>query len=171
MLLVLSSLLLAEPLGVTETLLLLVLLRSLALPPGVQGWVTPPPFLGSPGSEAPLPWWGEGEAGEGARFKGHCHCFCPLPCGCRCCCSWDFGILCTPSLLLPGSEPWLGAQDHGPCLRHCSAPCGCRCHRSWLVRVTCPPLLMPTGSPGLGTASSVQDPEHCLHCSLMDTHK
>ena len=64
---------------VTGALLLPASLWSLALLPGVQGWLMPLPHLESPVSEALLLWLEEGEGRHGAGFMVHylwfVHCF------------------------------------------------------------------------------------------------
>ena len=146
------SLLLPSPQGVTDTLLLLVLLQPLALPPGVQGWLMPTSHPGSPGLKVLLPWaWEErlerverepeswattsavahflvatGTAAVGRSLRSSAClscCYQTLSCG------WGCRIMCL-------------------CLHCCSFPCDCKCWYSWEARslihmlLCCPPVFL-----------------------------
>lgn len=80
---------------------------------GVQGWLTPLLHSWSPSIESSAAVARRVEGGKGVGFLGQHFCCCLLPCGHRWCCGWDDGVVSTPLLLLPASEPQPGTWDHG----------------------------------------------------------
>lgn len=148
--------------GVTDALLLLVSLLLLALPLGSQRWLMSLLCLGSPGLEVSPPWWERGRETStwgtisafdcylvviGATAVGmleickHLHC-------------------CYQAL----SRGW-GHRIMGLCLHCCYAFCGCRCSCIWLTGVVflcCPLSSLGLGAAGSITISGIQNPGLCL---------
>lgn len=132
------------PLVVNDTLLLLLLLWSLALLLVAQGWLSSQPHLGSPGFGPLLQWWREGNCGKKVGLLRHqLSCFL-LPYGHRHPCGWDVGVLCIPPFLLPGFKLQLGDPESwdSNSAATCSS-CGHRCHHGWLAGIAFVSLLLP----------------------------
>ena len=140
----LLSLLLPVLQGVSNVLLLLMFLCWLALLLRAREWLTSQPCSGSPGSEASLPWWGEGRQGR-EWFHSVLSQVLPLT-------LWPqkpkpLQLECKCPVLTSTTATRLWATAREPRIMrlrfcYCSAYSGYRCHCGWLAGVVCILLLL-----------------------------